>query len=72
MHAYERIHPVENYVVTSYPTKVTSWENAGMDVYDSTGKGPVHVVQGNTVYIYIYIYIYNYDIKSIDYIILFF
>jgi hypothetical protein len=45
MHAYERIHPVTDGVPSVLPAK-----NAedGVDVYNSQGKGPVYVVQGNT------------------------
>lgn len=43
MHLYERIHPVSNGEVTVYPQRKLL-----RDIYYSTGKGPVHVVQGNT------------------------
>jgi len=44
MHLYERVHPVDDGVVTAYPVHKLLLG----DVYYSTGKGPVHVVQGNT------------------------
>jgi hypothetical protein len=44
MHLYERIHPVAGGQVTSYPEH----RHLLPDVYYSTGKGPVHIVQGNT------------------------
>jgi hypothetical protein len=48
MHAYERVHPVKDGEVTAYPT---SLREGGLrhtvDVYNSLGKGPVHVVQGH-------------------------
>lgn len=43
MHGYERIHPVQNGIVTAYPTM----NQDGIDVYYSTGKGPVHIMQGH-------------------------
>jgi hypothetical protein len=46
MHVYERIHPTNNGEVTVYPTKQRT-SKGRMDVYQSQGKGPVHVVQGN-------------------------
>ena len=48
MHCYERVHPNVNGEVTVRPIPGHSGENAGVDVYHSQGKGPVHVVQGNT------------------------
>lgn len=61
MHAYERIHPVNNGEVTVQPSKIPAHEvseldaiknrprpSLGVDVYESQGKGPVYVVQGNT------------------------
>ena len=47
MHAYERISPVDNFVVTSAPQKLHG-DSKGLDAYYSTGKGPVYVCQGNT------------------------
>jgi len=41
MHGYERIHPLQNSVVTCFPTKNAD----GVDTYYSTGKGPVHIMQ---------------------------
>lgn len=43
MHAYERVHPVVKGVVSAYPDG-----SKGVDIYYSEGKGPVHVIQGNT------------------------
>ena len=43
MHAYERISPVNNYVLTVPPATLHH-----ADAYYSTGKGPVYVCQGNT------------------------
>jgi hypothetical protein len=48
MHAYERVHPVASGAVTVYPVKGHTHEDRLHDVYYSTGKGPVHVVQGNS------------------------
>lgn len=49
MHCYERIHPVNNFEVTSYPVNSKKFQRDGhVDVYESSGKGPVYVVQGNT------------------------
>lgn len=49
MHSYERVHPSEELVPTVYPVKgAVGSEAEGADVYYSSGKGPVHVVQGNT------------------------
>jgi acid phosphatase type 7 len=45
MHAYERIHPVDNGKVTVHPTHREAGE---VDVYHAEGHGPVYVVQGNT------------------------
>ncbi|CAM9280344.1 unnamed protein product, partial [Ectocarpus fasciculatus] len=47
LHAYERIHPVNDKVVSVYPTKFEG-ESGSVDMYHSEGKGPVYVVQGNT------------------------
>lgn len=47
MHAYERIHPVNNGKVTVRPRRDES-TGGDVDVYHSQGKGPVYVVQGNT------------------------
>eukprot|EP00981_Chlorochromonas_danica_P002541 scaffold487_cov178-Ochromonas_danica.AAC.29 len=60
MHAYERIHPVENGQVTVFPThfhdgqepllqsaKGVIRKSGRPDVYYSKGKGPVHVMQGH-------------------------
>lgn len=47
MHCYERVHPSEDSKVTVYPVKELV-DGEEVDVYYSTGKGPVHVVQGNT------------------------
>jgi len=46
MHCYDRVHPSDNYVPTVLPVK--GGGNGLEDVYYSLGKGPVHVVQGNT------------------------
>lgn len=46
-HCYERIHPVNNGVVTAKPTKVRG-ESGLVDAYHTQGLGPVYVVQGNT------------------------
>lgn len=43
MHNYERISPLNNYVLTVPPTTLHH-----ADAYYSTGKGPVYVCQGNT------------------------
>jgi len=43
MHNYERISPLNNYVLTVPPTTLHQ-----TDAYYSTGKGPVYVCQGNT------------------------
>lgn len=48
IHAYERIHPVSNMEVTSYPKHRPNGAGGLVDVYHSEGKGPVYVVQGNT------------------------
>lgn len=48
MHAYERIHPVNNYEVTVYPSRRREGDHLGVDTYESKGKGPVYIVQGNT------------------------
>ena len=51
MHAYERIHPVEQGEVTCYPQKkhtIVDGKVTSYDMYQSCNKGPVHVVQGNT------------------------
>jgi len=45
MHCYERVHPVSKGAVTSLPVE---GKFGRPDVYYSTGKGPVHVIQGNT------------------------
>jgi hypothetical protein len=47
LHAYERIHPVNDKVVSVYPTAYDT-ESGPVDMYHSEGKGPVYVVQGNT------------------------
>lgn len=56
MHAYERIHPVKDGVVTLKPVKQfmhqgihdkTVLSNKKVDVYYSKDQGPVHVMQGN-------------------------
>lgn len=47
LHAYERIHPVNNKVVTVQPNHFLS-DHGLVDMYHSEGKGPVYVVQGNT------------------------
>lgn len=49
MHAYERVHPVQNGEVTVQPTS-EAWGPSGekVDVYTSRGQGPVQVVQGNS------------------------
>eukprot|EP00602_Paraphysomonas_sp_CaronLab_P010383 CAMPEP_0185024586 /NCGR_PEP_ID=MMETSP1103-20130426/7716_1 /TAXON_ID=36769 /ORGANISM="Paraphysomonas bandaiensis, Strain Caron Lab Isolate" /LENGTH=561 /DNA_ID=CAMNT_0027557601 /DNA_START=46 /DNA_END=1728 /DNA_ORIENTATION=+ len=47
LHAYERVHPVNNGEVTSHPTTYPEGSE-GVDMYRSTNKGPVYVVQGNT------------------------
>jgi hypothetical protein len=48
MHIYERVHPLENGVVTCYPQTTHSLAEGKVDTYRSCNKGPVHVVQGNT------------------------
>lgn len=54
MHLYERVHPVSKGVVTCYPKKQLHGDEGGLrrglfiDVYHSFGRGPVHVVQGNS------------------------
>lgn len=59
MHAYERMHPSVNGESITYPEKVSvpsssslpgsqEKEEKEVDLYRSTGKGPVYVVQGNT------------------------
>lgn len=53
MHAYERTHPAVNGEVTVFPDHIPHRDEATghvslVDVYHSTGKGPVYVVQGNT------------------------
>lgn len=48
MHAYERIHPVENGIVTVPPSVYHPSLGKRVDMYHSEGKGPVYVVQGNT------------------------
>ena len=49
IHAYERIHPVNNYKVTVYPIKNGNNDNNNTDdVYYSKGFGPVYVTQGNS------------------------
>jgi hypothetical protein len=45
MHVYERIHPVNQSIVTVYPVEK---DHVSGDVYYSEGKGPVYVVQGNS------------------------
>jgi hypothetical protein len=58
MHAYERIHPVQNGLVTVQPTHFREGSpdlkrpqgvraQARPDVYYSKGKGPVHIMQGH-------------------------
>ncbi len=49
MHAYERVHPVQDGEVTVQPSR-EAWGPAGeeVDVYLSTGQGPVQIVQGNS------------------------
>ena len=47
MHAYERIHPVDNGTVTVQPSKKRGTSGL-VDTYYADGKGPVYVVQGNT------------------------
>jgi hypothetical protein len=42
LHVYERINPVQKGEVTVFPDR---HRIAGVDVYYSTGKGPVHIVQ---------------------------
>lgn len=46
-HVYERIHPVNNGVVSVKPSKIRS-ESGLVDQYKAEGKGPVYIVQGNT------------------------
>ena len=50
LHVYERIHPVNNYQVTVYPSNSggSGGDDDGDDVYYSKGFGAVHVVQGNS------------------------
>ena len=51
MHVYERVHPLQQGVVTCYPQTSKSLVDGKVvkvDTYQSCGKGPVHVVQGNT------------------------
>jgi acid phosphatase type 7 len=43
LHCYERVHPVEKGQVTTWPERAAD----GTDLYRSTGKGPVQIVQGN-------------------------
>jgi hypothetical protein len=49
LHAYERVHPVLEGEVLVKPT-LQPWgtDGAQVDVYASSGKGPVQVVQGNS------------------------
>ena len=49
MHAYERVHPVQDGQVTVKPSSA-AWGPGGslVDVYESNGQGPVQVVQGNS------------------------
>ena len=42
LHIYERVHPVQNGLVTVYPESFD-----GVDLYRASGRGPVQVVQGN-------------------------
>jgi hypothetical protein len=48
LHAYERVHPVKDGIVTVFPDKMKTSARETVDVYRSTGQGPVIVVQGNT------------------------
>jgi hypothetical protein len=48
LHAYERVHPLNNGVVTVFPTDYTDANGVTVPLYKTTGKGPVYVVQGNT------------------------
>lgn len=48
LHAYERVHPVENGIVTVTPSAYHPSLGQRVDMYHSEGKGPVYVVQGNT------------------------
>lgn len=51
IHAYERVHPVQQGEVTCYPETHHVRKNGtlqAVDTYRSCNKGPVHVVQGNT------------------------
>jgi hypothetical protein len=46
MHCYERIHPVNNFEVTVYPSNnIDHRFRRGIDVYESSGKGPVYGTQ---------------------------
>lgn len=47
MHAYERIHPVNNFEVTAFPTQEEIHRGKKVDVYRATGLGPVHLMQGH-------------------------
>ena len=46
VYAIQRIHPVLKGEVTVLPEKVSQGQSS-VDLYRSTGKGPVHVVQGH-------------------------
>jgi len=48
MHAYERIHPSVNGVVSVYPSHRRNEKGKLVDMYLADGHGPVYVVQGNT------------------------
>jgi acid phosphatase type 7 len=48
VHAYERIHPLQNGIVTVLPSTYRPSKGERVDLYHSEGKGPVYVVQGNT------------------------
>jgi acid phosphatase type 7 len=48
VHVYERIHPVSAGEVTVFPKKRPNGDGKLVDVYETEGKGPVYVTQGNT------------------------
>lgn len=48
LHGYERVHPVKAGEVTVYPVKGTTLETRRTDMYYSLGKGPVHIMTGNS------------------------
>eukprot|EP01038_Epipyxis_sp_PR26KG_P007480 gene7480-10194_t len=48
MHCYERVHPVKAGITTVYPQKKEMGiKKRKVDVYNSLGYGPVHVIQGH-------------------------